>query len=93
MCLQKWFYYFSIKFHRKLALKITKAFFTFYPLVKKEYPLKFIFKGKFKGKGNNKKKKWILKNKYFSFVKRDLKQIIMNRNRTFHGAISSRIIL
>ena len=74
-----------------MCINLTKAFKNFYPIIKNEYPIKFIFKGKFKCKGNNKKRKWKLKNEYMSFVKkRDLKKIVLNRNRTFHGAISSR---
>lgn len=91
--LNVWFYYFTTKMHKKLTIQLTKAFYNFYPLIKKEYPIKFVLKGKFKCKGNNKKRKWILKNSYMSFVKqRDLKKIVLNRNRTFHGAISSRTI-
>lgn len=88
-----WFYFFSIKKHKFLAKGIKRAFYMFYPFFKKKYNFRFIFKGKFSGQGNNKKKIWKLKNGYIGFSKKNQKNIIIiNRNKTHHGAISSKII-
>jgi hypothetical protein len=91
--LNLWFYVFSIKTHKNLTKKISKAFKKFQPLIREKYDIKFTFKGKFRGKGNNKKKKWTLKQGYLSFVKKkNQRVVVLNRNRTTHGAISSRTL-
>ena len=72
---------------------IHSSFFKFYPIIKKKYSIRFYFKGKFKGKGNNKKKTWWLKNENITFVEKKQRSIItISSNRTHHGAISAKTI-
>ena len=72
---------------------IYSSFFAFYPMIRKRFWIRFIFKGKFSGKGNNKKKVWKLKNENITFTKKRQKNIVViSSNRTHHGAISAKTI-